>query len=127
MNRCFLDATKFVNDDYVLACSLENGQVLFLTNYQDQSPISVNTELQNIKMDWSSPGEILAVGGHKRSNDLTCINQIQFYSRYGEFLHRVQIPPTVRILLFESYISLNLLRFRLDTTIICSMLGSWQW
>jgi len=42
-----IDATKFVNDDYVLACSLENGQVLFLNNYQDQSPIHVNTELQS--------------------------------------------------------------------------------
>lgn len=43
----FLDASKFVNDDYVLACSLENGQVLFLHNYQDQSPIHVDTELQS--------------------------------------------------------------------------------
>ena len=42
-----LDAPKFVNDDYVLACSLENGQVLFLQNYQDQSPIHVDTELQS--------------------------------------------------------------------------------
>lgn len=42
-----LDAPKFVNDDYVLACSLENGQVLFLNNYQDQSPIHVDTELQS--------------------------------------------------------------------------------
>ncbi|CAF3507506.1 unnamed protein product [Adineta steineri] len=86
------NATKFVNDDYILACSLDNGQVLFLNNYQDQSPISINTELQNIKMDWSSPGEILAVGGHKRLNDLNYVNQIIFYSRRGEFLHRVHIP-----------------------------------
>ena len=42
-----LDAPKFVNDDYILACSLENGQVLFLHNYQDQSPIHVDTELQS--------------------------------------------------------------------------------
>ncbi|CAF5098820.1 unnamed protein product, partial [Rotaria socialis] len=58
----YLDATKFNNDDYILACSLENGQILFLQNYQDRSPISVNTELQNIKMDWSTSNEILAVG-----------------------------------------------------------------
>ena len=42
-----LDARKFVNDDYVLACSLANGHVLFLNNYQDPSPISVDTELQS--------------------------------------------------------------------------------
>ncbi len=42
-----LDATKFVNDDYILACSLENGQVLFLNNYQDQSPIIIDTNLQS--------------------------------------------------------------------------------
>jgi hypothetical protein len=36
-----------VNDDYVLACSLENGQVLFLTNYQDPSPITIDTNLQS--------------------------------------------------------------------------------
>jgi len=46
-------------------------------------------------MDWSSPGEILAVGGHKRLNNMTYINQIIFYSRRGEFLHRVHIPQTV--------------------------------
>ncbi|CAF1145603.1 unnamed protein product [Adineta ricciae] len=86
------NARKFVNDDYVLACSLANGHVLFLNNYQDPSPISVNTKLQNTKIDWSSPGEILAVGGHKRVNDSTYINQIIFYSRRGEFLHRVHIP-----------------------------------
>ncbi len=46
-------------------------------------------------MDWSSPGEILAVGGYKRLNDSTYINQIIFYTRRGEFLHRVHIPQTV--------------------------------
>ncbi|CAF3471176.1 unnamed protein product [Rotaria socialis] len=90
------NASKFVNDDYVLACSLENGQVLFLNNYQDQSPISVDTELQNIKMDWSSPGEILAVGGHTILHDSSYINQILFYTRRGEFLYRIQIPQTTQ-------------------------------
>jgi hypothetical protein len=47
-------------------------------------------------MDWSSPGEILAVGGHKRSNESTYINQIIFYTRRGEFLHRVHIPQTTQ-------------------------------
>lgn len=78
-------------------------------------------------MDWSSPGEILAVGGHKRSVDSTYTNQILFYTRYGEFLHRVQIPQTVRTFFYSIHILSNLLRFRLDTTIISSMLGSWQW
>lgn len=48
-------------------------------------------------MDWSSPGESLAVGGHQRSNDSTYQNQILFYTRRGEFLHRVHILQTVRI------------------------------
>ncbi|CAF2517964.1 unnamed protein product [Rotaria sp. Silwood2] len=90
------NATKFINDDYILACSLENGQVLFLNNYQDQSPISVDTDLQNIKMDWSSSSEILAVGGHKRVNDINYLNQIIFYTRRGEFLHRTHLPPTTQ-------------------------------
>jgi len=50
-------------------------------------------------MDWSSPGEILAVGGYKRTNDSTYINQIIFYTRRGEFLHRAHIPQTVCILI----------------------------
>ena len=54
----------------------------------------------DIKMDWSSPGEILAVGGHKRSNESTYINQIIFYTRRGEFLHRVHIPQTVSSVFF---------------------------
>lgn len=41
------DAPKFVNDDYILACSLKNGQVLLLTNYHDQSPITIDTNLQS--------------------------------------------------------------------------------
>ncbi|CAF0867596.1 unnamed protein product [Rotaria sordida] len=90
------NASKFVNDDYVLACSLDNGHVLFLNNYQDQSPISVDTELQNIKMDWSSPGEILVVGGHRYLNDSIYNNQLIFYTRRGEFLHRIHIPQTTQ-------------------------------
>ncbi|CAF4476682.1 unnamed protein product, partial [Rotaria magnacalcarata] len=86
------NATKFNNDDYILACSLENGQILFLQNYQDRSPISVNTELQNIKMDWSTSNEILAVGGHQRLNDTNYRNEIIFYNRRGEFLHRAHLP-----------------------------------
>ena len=49
----------------------------------------------DIKMDWSSPGEILAVGGHQRPNDSNYFNQILFYTRRGEFLHRVHIPQMV--------------------------------
>ncbi|CAF1067803.1 unnamed protein product [Adineta ricciae] len=88
------NATKFVNEDYVLACSLENGQVLFLTHYLDQSPITVDTHLQNIKMDWSSPGEILAVGGHRCLDDMSYVNEVLFYTRRGEFLYRLTIPQT---------------------------------
>ena len=109
-----LDAARFVNDEYILACALDNGQVLFLNSYQDQSPIVVETNLQSridrslpfgflsvshfrldIKIDWSSLGEILAVGGHQRTDDLQYTNQIIFYSRRGELLHRTHIPQTV--------------------------------
>ena len=43
----YSDATRFVNNDYILACSLENGQILFLHNHQDQVPIIIDTELQS--------------------------------------------------------------------------------
>ena len=46
-------------------------------------------------MDWSYPGEILAIAGHKRLNDISYINRILFYNRRGEFLHRIDIPQTV--------------------------------
>ncbi|CAF4390086.1 unnamed protein product [Rotaria sp. Silwood2] len=89
------NATKFVNDDYMLVGSLENEQILFLNNYQDQSSIVVDTKLQNIKIDWSSSGEILAIGGHKRLKDINYTNQIIIYTRRGEILCRVYIPQTV--------------------------------
>jgi hypothetical protein len=46
-------------------------------------------------MDWSIPGEILAVGGSKYLNDIIYNNQIIFYNRQGEFLYRIYIPQTV--------------------------------
>ncbi|CAF1029359.1 unnamed protein product [Rotaria sp. Silwood1] len=92
------NALKFVNDDYILACSLDNGHILFLNNYQDQSPITVDTKLRNIKMDWSSTGEILAVGGHTCLTDSIYNSQIIFYTRCGEFLHRIHIPQTTQAL-----------------------------
>jgi hypothetical protein len=46
-------------------------------------------------MDWSFPDEILVVGGYKRLNDINYNNQIIFYNRRGEFLHRIHIPQTV--------------------------------
>jgi predicted KAP-like P-loop ATPase len=52
MNRD-LDATRFINDDYILACSFDNGQVLFMNSYQDQSPIIVNSDLQRMNNDYS--------------------------------------------------------------------------
>ncbi len=45
----YSDATRFVNNDYILACSLENGQILFLHNHQDQIPIIIDTELKSKK------------------------------------------------------------------------------
>ncbi len=55
-------------------------------------------------MDWSSPGEILAVGGHRRLNDSNYINQIILYTRRGEFLHRVHIPQTVCTIIIQGFI-----------------------
>lgn len=49
----------------------------------------------DIKMDWSTSNEILAVGGHKRINDTNYLNEIIFYTRRGEFLHRAHLPHTV--------------------------------
>jgi hypothetical protein len=77
-------------------------------------------------MDGSFPGEILAIGGHKRLNDITYSNQIIFYTRRGEFLHRIYIPQTVwkEFLKKSNYVNHF---FFLDSTIICFMLGTWQW
>ena len=55
-------------------------------------------------MDWSSPGEILAIGGHKQLNDLNYTNQILFYTRRGEFLHRIHIPQTVCSFVIEYFL-----------------------
>lgn len=83
-----------------------------MNSYQDQLPITVETnlrsktfvhpptadfidDLSDLKMDWSSPREILAVGGHQRINEQQCTNEILFFTRRGEFLHRTHIPHTV--------------------------------
>ncbi|CAF0806793.1 unnamed protein product [Didymodactylos carnosus] len=88
---------KFVNEDYVLACSLKHGQVLFMTNYMDQAPTIVETGLQSIKMDWST-SQILAIGGHQRMHDLGCDNHVLFYNRIGQLLYKLHIPNITRSL-----------------------------
>ena len=106
-------------------------------------------DVSDLKMDWSSPREILAIGGHKRINDQQCTNEILFYTRRGEFLHRTHIPHTVMKNILGSELSssprgwiserksmtqarwvspwLNACLSLLESTIICSVLGTWQW
>ena len=52
-------------------------------------------------MDWSTPSEILAVGGFKRLADEQYENQVVFYTRHGEFLYRIEIPQRVSFALLS--------------------------
>lgn len=88
------NATRFVNDEHVLACSFDNGQVFILNHYQDASPLIIETGLKGIFLDWSSPEEILLIGGHRRLTDAQTVNELLFYSRRGDFLHRTTLPRT---------------------------------
>ncbi|CAF1073647.1 unnamed protein product [Didymodactylos carnosus] len=42
---------KFTNEDYVLACSLKSGQVMFMVNYMDQTAAIIETGLRSNKRD----------------------------------------------------------------------------
>lgn len=50
----------------------------------------------SIKLDWSNCGEVLAVGGFTRLPNLQCQNEIHFYTKEGQLLHRVYLPCQVK-------------------------------
>jgi hypothetical protein len=97
----FLRVVLIMVKYYFLIIIKINHQYLLILNFKvKKKERNLYEKFQfyiDIKMDWSSLGEILAVGGHKRLNDSNYINQIIFYTRRGEFLHRVQIPQMVCI------------------------------
>jgi hypothetical protein len=50
-----------------------------------------------MKLDWSNCGEVLAVGGFTRLPNLQCQNEVHFYTKEGQLLHRVYLPCQVMI------------------------------
>ncbi|XP_053212974.1 tubby-related protein 4-like [Panonychus citri] len=102
---------------YVLSICFDDGILYLLKNYDDICPITVRTNLNTIKMEWSNKGDILAVGGHtieetnpnnhgnsKNSNYLnssSCtntspkyINMIKLYSEIGLIRYQVKLDYT---------------------------------
>lgn len=79
--------------DAVLAVCFKSGAIYLMSNYDDLHPRIIYTHLKgSIKLDWSNCGEVLAVGGFTRLPNLQCQNEVHFYTKEGQLLHRVYLP-----------------------------------
>ncbi|XP_062585793.1 tubby-related protein 4-like [Saccostrea cucullata] len=79
--------------DAVLAVCFKSGAIYLMSNFDDLHPRIIYTNLKgSIKLDWSNCGEVLAVGGFTRLPNLQCQNEVHFYTKEGQLLHRVYLP-----------------------------------
>ncbi|XP_014285071.1 tubby-related protein 4 [Halyomorpha halys] len=77
---------------YVLAVSLENGTILLMKHYYDLSPISIQTGLCPISIEWSNSKQLLAVAGTVAHTEYT--NIVKVYTSCGNLLYTAVIPNT---------------------------------
>ncbi len=69
-----------------------------MKNEQDESPITIDTELKPVDCQWSHDGSILAVAGRITGDLASSSNQnnaIYFYSSMGKLLRTMKLPGNV--------------------------------
>lgn len=73
----------------VMAADLGNGEIHLMKAYDDLSPVVIKTGMTDIKMEWSSCGIFLAVGGTQvvESN-----SAVKFYDTAGHLRFTLNIP-----------------------------------
>lgn len=85
---------------FVLAVSFQNGFIYLLKNYDDVSPVHIQTDFDSryMAMEWSNSRELLAVAGvvvdpEGRVQDPPVFNNvIKFYSDTGALLYTSPLP-----------------------------------
>ncbi|XP_022081827.1 tubby-related protein 4-like [Acanthaster planci] len=73
----------------VMAVDLGDSEIQLMKAYDDLTPISIKTEMTDIKMEWSSCGAFLAVGG---AQPVESISAIKFYNTNGHLRFTLNIP-----------------------------------
>ncbi|XP_038076860.1 tubby-related protein 4-like [Patiria miniata] len=73
----------------VMAVDLGDSEIQLMKAYDDLTPISIKTEMTDIKMEWSSCGAFLAVGG---TQPVESISAVKFYNTNGHLRFTLNIP-----------------------------------
>lgn len=85
------------DDEHTLAMSFVDGSICLLRSYDDLFPTVINTDLLDVKMEWSNETSLLAVAGYKmiKSNTTTTgytyVNMIHFYNISGVLLKSISL------------------------------------
>ncbi|XP_055618976.1 WD repeat-containing protein 35 [Toxorhynchites rutilus septentrionalis] len=76
----------------VLAVCYENGKMQIMRNENDDLPVILDTNMQNIACMWNHDGTIIAVCGMKTNLNDKETNQVLFYTPYGVHIRTLKIP-----------------------------------
>ncbi|XP_033635122.1 tubby-related protein 4-like [Asterias rubens] len=73
----------------VMAVDLGDSEIQLMKAYDDLAPIIIKTEMTDIKIEWSSCGAFLAVGG---TQPVESISAVKFYNTNGHLRFTLNIP-----------------------------------
>jgi len=86
-----------------LCIAFKNGRVQLMKYENDDSPIVLDTKLENITAKWSPTGTSFAVVGLVQDSDKEKRSEIQFFTPFGNHLRTLKVPGVVTAISWEQY------------------------
>lgn len=89
---------KINNSNYLVAVLFDTNIIHLIKSYDlFFDPVVIDTKLEGVKMEWSSCGKILCVGGHvaeslELKKGCKIRNFVKFYNLQGNLMHTVELP-----------------------------------
>ncbi|RNA15944.1 tubby-related 4 isoform X1, partial [Brachionus plicatilis] len=91
--------SKINNSNFLIAVLFETNVIHLIKSYDLYfDPVVIETRLDAVRMEWSSCGRILCVGGHvteslaRRKGAKKTRNFVRFYSLQGALMFEVELP-----------------------------------
>ncbi|XP_078617700.1 tubby-related protein 4-like isoform X1 [Branchiostoma floridae x Branchiostoma japonicum] len=78
---------------HILAVGFGSGDVALMKSYDDMAPVLIRTNMIATKLEWSSCGLFLAVGGtHRHITDPDSVSAVKYYDTSGHLRFTLNIP-----------------------------------